>query len=195
MSNKEETIVEKLLLNDNSQKIVAIFTLLYSSKKALYIDELIECSKISDEKIRQGAIMVLAKIRSKKVIPILKKALKDNCEGTRIIAALGLAGQKENSAIPTLKLVIKNDNKDHSTHKLAIEALGFYQSEKLLPTLAVAIKHRRKASRKMAIAAISKIGTKKAFEILKKAMTQERNPELQSKISTMVNMMQRQLKY
>ena len=187
MSNKDEKMVEKLLSNDNRQRTVGIFTLLHSSKKSLYVDELIDSSKSSDGQIRQGAIMVLAKIKSKEVIPVLKKALKDKYEGTRIVAALGLARKGENSAIPTLKLIIKNDHKDHSTHKLAIEALGFYKSEKLLPTLAVAIKHRRKASRKMAIAAISKIGTKKAFEILKKAMAKEVDPQLQPIINNLVN--------
>lgn len=190
MKQKDETIAEKLAGRDPDDKIVGLYTLLHEAGKAFYISELAQCMNSKRQDVRLGAIMVLSKTKSDRVIPILRKALADSSLQIRIHAAFGLARMRDEAAVPMLRWIIEKDYEDHSVHKRAIEALGLFKKKEFLPLFELAVRHRRKLSRIKAVHAISRIKTKKSLSILRKALSEEEDPSIRSRITQKLREMQ-----
>ena len=169
--------------------IFSLYTLLHDKSKNVYIDRLIELSQSNNDKIRIAAIMVIAKIKNKKLIPILEKLLDDKMLKIKIIAAISLANYLNEKAIPVLEMALNNDINDHSLHKRSIEALGKYKKDEFLIFFEKMITHRRKASRIKAIDVLTILGTNGAIKILKTAEPNEMDDLIKERIKSAIRML------
>jgi HEAT repeat protein len=166
----EDNYLKKLNSDNNDEISSALYIILHDPDQAKYLDKIIQHLDNKDVDVRWPATMLIAKIRDRKTISYLEKLLQDNNEKIRIEAALGLAKYRNRKCLSSLKEVIENDYLDHSVHKRAIEALGRFKDEDLLPILKIGLFHRRKASRIKSVDAIAKIDSEESIALLKEAL-------------------------
>lgn len=174
--------------DDSDQQQIALYTIMHEGNKLDYMREVLKCTESSDKMVRLPAYMVLDKVRSKKVIPYLERALKDELPKIRMLTAITLSKFNNIKAIPVLKEIIENDIKDHSIHKRAIEALGRYKDEQHIDIFEKLLHHRRKVSRIKAAEALYKIGTDRTYKILFNALTEETDTAVLSRIKSVLIM-------
>jgi|GEM_PF-4462257 len=184
----ENNKIKEMLINqDSTTRTTALHILLHKKEKKDYLNELLKCVSSLDKDVKLAAIMVLGKIRNKKIVPYLEKALEDSSFRIKILAAISLAKYKNEKAIPILKSALEKDISDHSLHKKTIEALGLYKDESLIDVFTEMLKHRRIVSRIKAADALSEISSKKVYDILLNAGKEEKDDVVKSRINTIAN--------
>jgi HEAT repeat protein len=70
------------------QQTTALYTILHEPDIKQYIEELIPCLSSRDKSVRLATCMVFEKIRNKKILPLLEKALDDKYDKVSMIAAI-----------------------------------------------------------------------------------------------------------
>jgi HEAT repeat protein len=188
----EDKIKTKLKSKDPNKQEIALYVLIHEGEKTKYLNEIIQCTNSPNSKVRLAAFMVLDKIRNKLLIPYFEKGIEDDSIKIRLHAALSLAKYKNKKGIPILMEVIKNDIKDHSIHKRAIEALGKYKDKKLIGIFKELLNHRRIVSRIKALIALSQIRNEEALNVLKEAEKKETNMNVKLRIRSLILNKERQ---
>lgn len=178
----QDSLIEKLNSGNKDKISTALYTILHDPQISKYLNEVIKHLNAKDIEIRLPATMVLAQTKDKSTITQLEKLLLDTNKKIKIEAALGLSKYKNKSCYPILKEVIEKDYPDHSIHKRAIEALGKFKDETLMPIFRIGVFHRRKASRIKSVEALAKINSKQSIAALEEALSKETDVRIENKI-------------
>lgn len=181
-SDLKRSLIEKLESNNSRLQSIALFTILHEEGKDGYLNKVVRCLESDNEEVRLATVMVLSRMKSKEVVPLLEKQLDDKNGKIRIQAAFGLSNKRNRKSIPILTSVIEKDYPDHSIYKRAIEALGKFKDDSMVSVFKIAINHRRKDSRRKATAALKDINTKKAYEVLHEALSKEKDSAIEMRI-------------
>jgi HEAT repeat protein len=138
----------------------------------------------SDYLVRTAAAVALSNLKNPGTVPALIRALSDPYYGVRYSAAAALANIGAPSIEPLLNALRKPV--DSIAYYLSIEVSGDLSDSRFVGPLSVIINSNDFCARALAAEALGKIGTKPAFDALRKRYEIETHPLVISKIEAVV---------
>ena len=144
------------------------------------VKQILTLARSSDVTIRRSAAKLLSTMQNngKKIIPTLRKLLRDPDPIVRGYAILGLAnfGGASNTAVPDLIFLLENDPLTAPRAAETLSAIGIADSRQVVNLLTNSLQHDNPLVQQLAKQALEKIATDDAISAIERALPGNRYP-------------------